>query len=195
MADGDQRLFIAVPIPDAAIDACRVLIDEVRAHTDPRGARWVGLDGLHVTLRFLGATAPALIPGLEEATRTAAGDHSPFDITLAGAGAFPEGRRPRALWIGIERGAEELAALVGDLQDPLAALGWPPDGRPFRPHLTVARIDAVHGTGGLAVADALTAAASALSVSFRASSVCLFRSHLGSGPASYECIGEVELGD
>ena len=194
MAEGDQRLFIAVPIPDAAIDACRTLIDEVRAHTDPRGARWVRTDGLHVTLRFLGATAPALIPSVDAATRTAATEHAPFDITLAGAGAFPEGKRPRALWIGIERGGDALAALVRDLQDPLAALGWAADTRPFRPHLTVARTDAVHGTGGLAVADALTTAASAWSVSFRASSVCLFRSHLGSGPASYECMSEVELG-
>jgi 2'-5' RNA ligase len=193
VAEGDQRLFVAVPIPDAAVDACRALIDEVRAHTDPRGARWVRLDGLHVTLRFLGETAPALIPGLEEAMRTAAREHSQFDVTLAGAGAFPEGRRPRALWIGIERGAEELAALVGDLQDPLSRLGWPPDPRPFRPHLTVARTDAVHGSDGAAVADALTTAASAWSVSFRASSVCLFRSHLGSGPARYERIGEVDL--
>lgn len=193
MAEGDQRLFIAVPIPDAAIDACRTLIDGVRAQTDPRGARWVRMDGLHVTLRFLGPTTPALIEPIEAAMRSAAPGHGPFEIDLAGAGAFPEGRRPRALWLGIARGADELAALVRALDDPLAALGWPADSRPFRPHLTVARTDAVHGTGGLAAADALATAADSWSVSFRASSVCLFRSHLGAGAARYERIAQVEL--
>ena len=193
MAEGDQRLFIAVPIPDAAIDACRTLIDEVRSRTDPRGARWVRMDGLHVTLRFLGPTAPARIGSIEAAMHASAAGHGRFDIDLAGAGAFPEGRRPRALWLGIARGAEELASLVRDLDGPLAALGWPADSRPFRPHLTVARTDAVHGTGGAAVAGALTAAASGWNVSFRASSVCLFRSHLGTGAARYERIAQVEL--
>lgn len=193
MAEGDQRLFIAVPLSDAAIDACRVLIDGVRAQTDPRGARWVRIDGLHVTLRFLGAAPSDVVPSIVEGMRTAAEGRPAFDITLSGAGAFPEGRRPRALWLGIEHGADELATLVRDLDEPLERLGWATDARPFRPHLTVARTDAVHGGGGLAVAEALTTAASAWSVSFRAVSVCLFRSHLGTGAARYERMGEVGL--
>ena len=193
MAEGDERLFIAVPLSDAAIEACRDLIDGVRAQTDPRGARWVRIDGLHVTLRFLGATSSDRVASIVEGMRTAAADRRAFNVKLSGAGAFPEGRRPRALWLGIEQGADELATLVHDLGEPLKRLGWPTDSRPFRPHLTVARTDAVHGTGGVAIADALTAAASDWSVSFRAASVCLFRSYLGTGPARYERIGEVKL--
>jgi 2'-5' RNA ligase len=193
VAEGDQRLFIAVPLPPAATEACVALIDGVRASVDPRGARWVRMDGLHVTLRFLGATTPDLIPGVGEAIRATTAGRGAFEVGLAGAGAFPEGRRPRTLWIGIEHGAEQLAALSAGLDAPLAGLGWDGDPRPFRPHLTVARTDAVHGTGGTAVASALAEAARGWQVTFEAASVVLFRSHLGSGPASYERIEEVAL--
>ena len=71
------------------------------------------MDGLHVTLRFLGATTPDLIPAVGEAIRATTAGRGPFEVVLAGAGAFPEGRRPRALWIGIEHGAEQLAAPLG----------------------------------------------------------------------------------
>ncbi len=66
-------------------------------------------------------------------------------------------------------------------------------GAPFRPHLTIARTDAAHGTDGVTVADALADAARAWSVSFEASTVTLYQSHLGSGPARYEAIAEVPL--
>ena len=76
-----------------------------------------------------------------------------FQVALAGAGSFPDRKRPRTLWIGIDEGVESLAALVRNLDAPLEALGWPPEQRPFRPHLTIARTDAAHGGDGLAVAD------------------------------------------
>jgi 2'-5' RNA ligase len=193
VADGTQRLFIAVPLPPTAVDACRELVDVVRAAIDPKGARWVRMDGLHVTLRFLGDTASDVVPAVGAAMRTAAEGHAPFEVTLSGGGAFPSDRRPRTLWIGIEHGADELAAISAGLGTPLAALGWAPDPRPFRPHLTVARTDAVHGNGGIVVADALTHAAAAWRVSFDAASVVLYRSHLGSGAASYERVDEVQL--
>ncbi|HEY4189233.1 MAG TPA: RNA 2',3'-cyclic phosphodiesterase [Candidatus Limnocylindrales bacterium] len=193
MAEGDQRLFIAVPLPPAAVEACRELVEGVRATIDPKGARWVRMDGLHVTLRFLGDTAPDLVEGVGAAMRTAAEAQPPFTIALAGAGAFPSGRRPRTLWLGIEDGTAELAELSRRLGPPLSALGWPDEQRPFRPHLTVARTDAVQGTQGTVVGDALAAAASGWRVTFDATSVVLFRSVLGSGAARYERVGEVGL--
>lgn len=193
VAEGSERLFIAVPLPPPAVEACRELVDGVRAAVDPKGARWVRMDGLHVTLRFLGDTPSGNVPAVGAAMRAATERHGPFGVTLAGAGTFPSDRRPRTLWIGIERGAEELGALSQGLNAPLAALGWAPDARPFRPHLTVARTDAVRGNGGTVVGDVLADAAAGWSVSFDATSVVLFRSHLGSGAARYERVDEVEL--
>ncbi len=193
MAEGDLRLFIAVPIPPDALDACRDLIDGVRAQLSPPGVRWVRLEGLHVTLRFLGATRPQLVEDVGTAMRRAADGVPTFQIALAGAGSFPDRKRPRTLWIGIDEGVGSLEALVRGLEAPLAALGWPPDQRPFRPHLTIARSDAAHGGDGLAVASSLAAAASDWRVSFRAETVTLYRSLLGAGPARYEPIDEIRL--
>ena len=82
------------------------------------------MDGLHVTLRFLGATPPG--PDPARSGRRSGRPPSatqPFEVVLAGAGAFPEGRRPRTLWLGIQRGADELADLAAGLVAPLARAG------------------------------------------------------------------------
>jgi 2'-5' RNA ligase len=193
VAEGNLRLFIAVPIPTDALEACRGLIEGVRAQLSPPGVRWVRFEGLHVTLRFLGAAGPQLVPELATAIRHATGGVPPFPIALAGAGSFPDRKRPRTLWIGIDEGADSLGALARRLDAPLEALGWPPDPRPFRPHLTIGRTDAAHGGDGHAVAAALATAASDWRVEFRAETVTLYRSLLGAGPARYEPIDEVRL--
>ena len=75
----------------------------------------------------------------------AAAGHGPFEVVLAGAGAFPSGTRPRALWIGHRAGRRGAGRARGRPRiPPLEPLGWPPTPRPFRPHLTVARRTRVH---------------------------------------------------
>ena len=193
-AAAPQRLFVAVPVPPATRAACRDLIEPIRTTPFGRFARWVQLDTLHVTLRFLGDTAPDLVPGVAEAVEAALTHHRAFDIRLAGAGSFPpSGRKIRALWLGIERGADDLGSLVDALTPPLAALGWPAETRPFRPHLTVARTDATGIRDAALTAQALEAAAESWSTSFVADRVVLFQSRLGGGPARHEPVSEVVL--
>ena len=194
-AEPGRRLFVAVPLPAEAMRAVAALVEGVRAAdgaalVGPSGAtgrghdvRWVRLDGLHVTLRFLG---PTVDPGHEEVGRAVeeiAATASPFDIRLAGAGAFPDPSRPRALWLGIADGAPELATLARALNTALVDRGWSPDDRPFRPHLTVARSDGVRA--GPRIARALIAASAGLSIGWQARSVVLFESLTGGGPARY----------
>jgi 2'-5' RNA ligase len=123
----------------------------------------------------------------------AAAGVEPFEVVLAGAGAFPGDRRPRAIWLGIERGAEELGTISRALDAALVLTGMPSDDRPFRPHLTVARTDAAGTSGSLAVADALREAAAGWRVTFTADRVVLYRSHLGGGPPRYEAVHEAQL--
>ena len=115
-----RRLFVAVPLPDAAAAAVRAVVDEVRAVPLPDGARdvrWVRLDGLHFTLRFLGPTPDARIAPTAAAVRAvAASAVEPFDLELGGAGTFPPHGRPRALWIGIIEGADQLGRLATELE-------------------------------------------------------------------------------
>ena len=194
MAEDLDRLFVGVPVPPAALAACAALLDDVRARHGGRGVRWVSTENLHLTLRFLGLLPPSRIGALGEAVDAAAVGRAPFEVALAGAGSFPGDRRPRAIWLGIERGAEELGLISRALDVALVHIGMAPDDRPFRPHLTVARTDAAGSSGSTAVAAALREAAAAWRVDFTADRVVLYRSHLGGGSPRYEQVHEVVLG-
>ena len=187
------RLFVAVPVPVEVGGVVGRLMDEVRAALGPDGGRvrWVQLEGLHLTLRFLGPTPAVEVPAVAVALERAAGATPAFDVRLAGSGAFPSADRPRALWLGISAGAEAMGQISGAFEGELGTLGWAVEARPFRPHLTIARTDGVRA--GPAAATALARAAADLDTGFRADEVVLYRSHLGSGPARYERLREVRL--
>lgn len=193
MAERPDRLFVAVPLPPEPLAACLTLVDGVRRGPLGDVPRWVHVENLHLTVRFLGETPPDLTPDAALAVRDALAGRRAFDVVLAGAGAFPEARKPRALWLGIERGAEELGALADALDPALEPLGWPRDDRPYRPHLTVARLDRSSISSGGAVADELRAAATGWRTAFRADRVVLYRSHLGGGPPRYEPLVVIPL--
>jgi RNA 2',3'-cyclic 3'-phosphodiesterase len=194
VAEAPFRLFIAVPVPAETREACHALIEPVRTLPFGRYARWVRLDTLHVTLRFLGDTAPDRVPGVVDAVREGVGRRQAFGVRLGGAGSFPpEGRKIRALWLGIVDGAPELASIADHLGPPLARLGWPAEARPFRPHLTVARTDATGIRDAALTAQALEAAAEDWTTAFTVDRVVLFRSHLGGGPPRHEPLDEIPL--
>jgi 2'-5' RNA ligase len=182
-----RRLFVAVPLPDDAAAAVRSVVDEVRAEPLPAGARdvrWVRLDGLHFTLRFLGPTPEDRIEPTAAAVRAvAAAAAGPFDLELGGAGTFPPQGRPRALWIGIAEGAERLGRLASELDAALVAVGWPSEPRPFRPHLTLARSDGV--AAGTLVAGRLASVMADRRIPARVDRLGLFESVTGGGPARY----------
>lgn len=186
------RLFVAVPIPVEITDQIGELVAAVEAALDPTGhrVRWVQMEGLHITIRFLGPTPKGQIESvaaaLERSRRVVPG---PFAVRVGGAGAFPDATRPRALWLGIRSGAEALAHLSDTLTEELVADGWPLDARPFRPHLTIARTDGVHV--GAEAGRILVEKAAELDLAFSADRVVLYRSHLGHGPARYEALRSV----
>jgi RNA 2',3'-cyclic 3'-phosphodiesterase len=185
------RLFFAVPLPDDVREAIRPVRDEVQAAVGDGHARirWVRIESLHLTLRFLGPTSLDEAGALSRAGERAAREQPPFDVTIAGAGSFPIGGHPRTLWLGIPDGADDLTRLAHGLD---AALERPPDDRPFAPHLTLARTDGLRLAD--AAASALANAAAGRAWSFRADRMVLYRSHLGEGPAWYEPLAEARLG-
>lgn len=189
-----RRLFVAVPTPAGVRDAVAELVDSVReaANPDRRDVRWVRLEGLHLTLRFLGPTVEEGIPDVAAAVDRAAAAIEPFDVAIGGAGAFPSVARPRALWLGVTTGADELGAAARTLDDRLAEVDWSRDDRPYRAHLTLARSDGVRA--GPEVARRLIAAAESFEKRFRAESLVLFESISGGGPARYEPLHQARLG-
>ena len=191
-----RRLFIAVPLPEDAAAAVRSVVDEVRAAPLPDGARdvrWVRLDGLHLTLRFLGPTPGDRVEPIAAAMREAAEALAgPIALELGGAGTFPPQGRPRALWLGIVEGAEALDDLATRLDTALVPAGWPSESRPFRAHLTLARSDGV--AVGPLVADRLANAMMDRRIPVLVDRLGLFESVTGGGAARYVPVASAPLG-
>lgn len=193
---GTSRLFVAVPVTEEVRDAVGRLMERLAgAPIDVRGPgqpRWVHVEGLHLTLRFLGVTPDVRLQELSAAVAATARGVAPFRVELTGGGAFPTPHRPRVLWIGIEAGATELEALGRRLDGELAQLGWPPDERPFTAHLTLARTDGVPGSDEKA--RRLIELARDVRFGWEADRLILYKSHVGRGPTHYEALTEARLG-
>jgi 2'-5' RNA ligase len=188
-----MRLFFAVPVPLEARERVGELMRRVQASVGDGTARirWVRVDGLHLTLRFLGPTPDDRRTPLEAGADALARADAPFEVILDGGGAFPSLAQPRSLWIGIGAGADRLATLADRLTAVAGECGLVLDTRPFAPHLTIARTDGVRM--GPTAARALADAATGLDIRFTVDRIVLFRSILGGGPARYEPLHEAIL--
>ena len=185
-----MRLFVAIDFPEDVREALWRAAAPLRAGTS--GVRWVAADRLHLTLKFLGETDPALAPRLLEALREVAPRHGPFPVTFGGVGAFPNFRRPRVVWIGVA-GAEPAAALAADIDRAFVALGIPREERPFTAHLTIGRVK-----GALRAEEAAALAREGEGVRGRIDAaverVDLVRSVLSGAGPTYSVVGSATLG-
>ena len=183
-------MFIAIPLSAEARDAVTSLVASLPVPAG-RAVRWVRFDGLHLTIRFLGPTPSDRLGAVGAAVAAVAAGEWPFNVSIRGAGAFPNLRRPRALWLGVDEGSADLSRLSREANAALVAAGWSTDDRPYRPHLTLARSDGVRA--GPATASALIEAARGFTVTFTADRLVLFESLTGGGPARYEPMAEHRL--
>lgn len=103
---------------------------------------WVRADALHLTLKFLGDVDDARASELRVALEQAAGGGEPRPVTvhIEGFGVFPDSRRPRVVWAGVAPDPS-LELLQHRVEHAFAPLGFPTEGRPFRPHVTLGRGD------------------------------------------------------
>jgi 2'-5' RNA ligase len=102
--------------------------------------RWVKPEQMHLTLRFLGDTAVSQLPDLQNQLSQLTSQHSFFRLHLNGMGAFPNRRRPRVVWAGLDGDLTKLEKMQTELEDRIAALGWSREKRPFSPHVTLGRV-------------------------------------------------------
>ena len=126
-----MRLFIAIELPG---DVKRLLAG---LRVDIPGARWLPTEQVHLTLAFLGEVDEANLERLAgELARIRLPD---FRLCLCGPGCFPDRRRPRVLWVGLEP-QPRLKQLAAAVQEAVLACGIPREERPFSPHITLARL-------------------------------------------------------
>ena len=139
----DLRLFFAVPTSEEIKQQAQQIQEQCDCPDLKIG--WVGPDRMHFTLIFLGDTPQARVSQLAEVARRAAQLHPPHQVTVAGAGAFPNFRRPRIIWVGCTTGAQQLTALGTELDHALTeAKLAKPEKRGFTPHLTLGRVRKGH---------------------------------------------------
>jgi 2'-5' RNA ligase len=132
-----MRLFAAVPVPEPARGQILGLLAKLRGTDWP--VRWVRDEGLHLTLKFFGEVASERLEVIEEAIRFAARGTGELPLQLDELGSFPGGSRPRVLWIGFAT-PPSLELLQDRLERGCEAIGFPPEGAPYRPHVTLGRV-------------------------------------------------------
>jgi 2'-5' RNA ligase len=176
------RLFFAVALPAEARAAIAKARDALAL--DPRTFRAGRTDAFHLTLRFLGEVDESRVPALVSAGERAASSARPIPCEITGVGAFPKPGRARVVWVGVvDRSAtDELRRLAERLENEVRDAGFPPEGRAFAPHVTIAR---AREPGGSAVRLPQNAGAEA---SFVADDLALVRSRLDASGARYEAI-------
>lgn len=137
-----MRLFIALKLPADVLDELAAVQQRLR-RTEAHPVKWVTPQSIHLTLQFLGEVPeeqlPALLQALEE-VRTMAAQRPAPQLRLAEAGAFPNLRRPQTLWVGIAGELEGLTRLHQSVIRATEPLGFQPETRPFRAHLTLGRV-------------------------------------------------------
>jgi RNA 2',3'-cyclic 3'-phosphodiesterase len=131
------RLFIGIHC--SGLPALRQALDELVAVRPDAGFRVAPPGNLHITLKFLGAMSPHLIPELMAAMTHVAAQTAPLTLQLRGAGCFPT-----ALWAGVEP-APALCGLAAALGREMSALGFAEETKPYTPHITLARLKLRHG--------------------------------------------------
>ena len=134
------RTFVAIPLPQPLLDGLSSVQRQLEKQIPPRSVRWVRIEGIHLTLKFLGDTPTEKLPDIKRALAAVA-RHAPACTFTAGElGCFPNPRRPRVIWIGVQEPTGRLAALQAAIEEAMAPLGYSPEGRGFTPHLTLGRV-------------------------------------------------------
>lgn len=183
------RTFVAVEIP-ANVRARAAELIEILSGAGA-DVKWVASENLHITLKFLGDVELKETARICEAMQKASAETSPFPLALRGAGAFPNVRRPRTIWLGTEDDLT-MRALHQHLEARLQKLGFRKDGRRFHAHLTLGRVrrggPAMAELGRLLQEHAAFEAGTAPIVE-----LVLFASHLSRTGPTYEPLGRAKL--
>lgn len=136
-----MRVFLAVELDDSVRKQVGDFMDTVRARLDSSSRiAWTAAENLHLTLIFLGEVEADRIETIDAAVRNALTHEEGGEVALAGSGVFPSWREPRVLWVGVSEGEPLLQRLHARCAEALASLGFPPESRPFHPHLTLGRV-------------------------------------------------------
>ena len=183
-----MRSFIAISLPEPVKSDIAAIVDRLRPASPP--ARWVPAENLHLTVKFLDEIREDQVQPITDAIGRASTTVAPFDIHLSGFGVFPNERKARIFWIGIEAGVDILRPLARAIDDQLLPLNFAREDRLFSAHITLARLREP------GPADRLTKAASHVNYQsgpIPVREIHLMRSVLSPAGAQYSILSTVPL--
>ena len=183
------RSFIAISLPQEIknkITETQKSLMETKADV-----RWVNIDGIHLTLKFLADIERSQVKEILSAIKAASEGIKPFSLEIASVGAFPKIEYPRVVWIGINDETNTLKPIQKKIDENLSKIGFDREERDFKPHLTLGRVKSLKGKERLIP---LILQAKDLSLGrFEVTEVLLMQSVLKPTGAEYSEIGKIEL--
>ena len=185
------RTFIAVELSGPVKARATQVINKLKV-ADAK-VTWVQPQAMHLTLKFLGDVPDSDIPAVCKIVAEAARKFEPFELVFKGCGAFPNTQAPRTIWLGVEQGGEELAALQEAIDIGLKQLKFPRETRRFQPHLTLGRVKE-SGPAATYLGQLLDQLADVDADLTIVDEVVTFASFLERGGPLHEPMGHAELG-
>ena len=183
------RTFIAIEIPDGIKTAMADVQRELRKTGADVG--WTRPEGVHITLKFLGPVEAVLMTKLAAVAEAAVKGEAPLAIEVKGTGVFPNARAPKVVWLGLGGDIGALAELARKIDAACEGIGFEPEGRPFKPHLTIGRVKSSKGVKALM--DALKSFENVELGGFKADLVSLMKSELKPSGAVYTQLHEIRF--
>lgn len=188
------RAFIAIELPQVTLDALADVQARLEHYVPPDSVRWVKPNNIHLTLKFLGQVPTAQVDAITSAVRHAVTTLRAFPFEVMRAGCFPNARRPRVIWVGVDEPTGALQALQRAIEAAVAPLGYPGEPHAFQPHLTLGRAARDVKPADLhRLGDAVASARIGLLGHVHAEEVVLFQSDLAAGGSIYTALARLPL--
>ena len=183
------RCFIAIEIPETIRKSVGDIIEILKKSGSD--VKWVKPENIHITIQFLGETEESLIAAIKESLEKILAPHHPFYIKITDAGCFPDGRRPRIIWVGMEE-SQNLIRLYKDVANGMTRFGYQKEERAFTPHITIGRVKSQRNMGELL--KRLDEFKGRSIAEFEVQKITLMKSELKPSGAKYYSLAEIPFG-
>jgi len=187
-----MRLFIAIDIDEKNKAALDNLQAQFRSKADVRkgDVKWVAVDNIHLTLKFLGEVDENKLPEISKITEETASSYKPFQLAVENVGYFG-GKSATVLWVGTGEGTGALLQIQKNLETRLAAIGYPAEEREFSSHITIARIK--NHKAGVKIAQLAQEYKNFKLGTLSVNSICVYKSQLTPDGPIYTLLGSYKL--
>jgi 2'-5' RNA ligase len=179
------RTFIAIEFPPEIQENIDQVSQDLRIELKGMPVRWVAAGNIHLTLKFLGDVSLSQVELIKKLLSNITKGHQAFKINVGGLGIFPKPQRPKVIWVGVDA-PSDLIDIQNEIEKAVSQIGFPPETRPFSPHLTLGRItQPVNPILINRISECMESSRGVKLGSFEVKAIQLFRSDLKPGGSIY----------